>query len=154
MKNIFTIILLLLFFGCKKDTVDPIPQLLATQWKITAMDVLTPVAGTPLEGYSTNWYSPDGCRFKQTWIFNTNGTLEIKDDPACVNSGEQAFSNGTWKLSNSNTKIDIVNGWYGSFTYSLIKLTDKKMTVQRTEATGVGGSQILNLLIQYEFTAQ
>ena len=154
MKKIFTIALLLFLFGCKKDNVDPTPQLLAKKWKITAMDVLTPLAGTPLDGLSTNWYAPDGCRFKQIWIFNTNGTLEIKDDPSCFIVGTQNYSNGTWKLSNSNTKIDMVNGWYGNFTYSLIKLTDTKLTVQRTEATGVGGSQIMNLLIQYEFTTQ
>jgi len=154
MKKLFIIVVILFLCSCKKETIDQTPQLLSKSWKITAMNVLTPLKGTPLEGLSTNWYAPSGCRFKQIWTLNPSGTLEIKDDPICIIASAQSSSAGTWNLSNNNSKINITNGWYGNFTYSLVNLTDTKFTVQRNEVSGIGGLQNMNLLIEYEFSAQ
>ena len=153
MKKIFAVVVICFLFSCKKETVDQTAQLLSKNWKITAMNVLTPLQGTALDGLTTNWYEPSGCRFKQVWTLSLNGTLEIKDDPTCFIPDTQSFSTGTWKLSTNNSKIEITNGWYGSFTYSIVSLTENKLTVQRNEVWGIGGSsQTMDLLVQYEFS--
>jgi hypothetical protein len=141
-------------FGCKKENADLTTQLLSKTWKMSAMDVITPLQGTPLSGLSTNWYAPNGCIAKQTWTYRPNGSLEIKDDSSCIVAGSQSSSQGTWKLLDNNTKIEIQGTWYGNFTYSLISLTENKLTVQKVVPTGVGGSQIIDLLMEYEFMSQ
>ena len=154
MKKLFPILLIIFLFSCKKETVDKTPQLVSKSWKITAMNVLTPLQGTPLDGLSTNWYEPTDCRFKEIWKLNSSGTLEIKNDSSCIFGGLTDITTGKWTLSNNNTKINILYSQYGRFTYTIIDLTETKLTVQRNEVTGISGLQTINLLIEYEFSAQ
>jgi len=154
MRKIFAITAILFLFSCNKETTKQPSELLPRSWKITSLKVVTPLQGTPLEGTTTNWYNADECKFKQIWTFRSNATLEIKEAPTCVLAGAQSSAIGTFNLSDNNSKINIRVDWYGGFTFNIINLTKTKLTVQRNEAVGFGGSQIINLLFEYEFTAQ
>lgn len=154
MKHLVFILTAFLFFSCKKETVnDRTPELLTNSWKMTAWDVVTPLQGTPLEGRSSNWYSPGGCYSEMVWTFEVGGTLVVKDAPSCIPSGTIGIYNSTWILTNNNKELNISGSPFGNFTYTIISLTPTKLVVQRNENVGYSGGTI-NLLMQREYTAQ
>lgn len=154
MKQLAFILTAFLFFSCKKETVnDRTPELLARSWKMTAWDVITPLQGTPLEGQSSNWYTPGGCYSEMLWTFQTDGNLIIKDAPSCIPSGTTGIYNSSWALKNNNKELEISGSPFGIFTFTIISLAPTKLVVQRNENVGYSGGTI-NLLIQREYTAQ
>jgi hypothetical protein len=150
MKNLLPLLLFLAFLGCKKDNVDKTPELLAKSWKMTAYDCLTPLNGTPLEGYSTDWFSAGTCRCDQIQTFKLGGTFIYENAPAC--NFEKDIM-GTWTLSDNNTIINVTStgGGYGDFSYTIVELTSSKLVVTCIEKTLLPNSVIMDLLVKYEF---
>jgi len=150
MKNLLHLLLLFAFLGCKKDNTDKTPELLAKSWKMTAYDCLTPLNGTPLEGYSTDWFMAGTCKSDQIQTFRPGGTF-IHENAASCNFEKDLM--GTWTLSDNNTVINVTytGGGYVDFSYTIVELTSSKLVVTRTEKTLLPNSVIMDLLIKYEF---
>jgi hypothetical protein len=153
MKAFIFMLTLMILFGCSKE-VDTITKLLNKNWKMTAWDVVTPLQGTPLQGQATNWYSSVGCYSEMIWSFHPDGSLLIRDAPSCVAAGTTGIYNSTWALANNNKEINIDGSPFGHFTYTIISLTPSKLVVQRDENVGYGGSAVIKLVLQREYTAQ
>lgn len=126
---------------------------------MTARIVLTPFEGTPLEGYSNDWYSPGTCYSDMTWTYQRNGTFINEPAGSCVPGTSSGIDTlyGKWTLIDSKTiKVDFTNGGFADFEFTIIELTPAKMIVQRLEHTGIGGAEVsdyqeMDLLNQYEF---
>ena len=58
---------------------------------------------------------------------------------------------GHYPITTKSLNVKYVGGGYVDFKYNIIELTNTKLKVQRLEQTGVGSSQIMELLMQYEF---
>jgi hypothetical protein len=155
MKKIaYLLVLITLFIACKKETVtDQTSALLAKNWKMTALDVITPLQGTPLAGQSSNWYAP-GCYSDMIWTYNSDGSLTITEAPSCILAGTSGIYNSKWALVNNNREISISGSPFGNFTYTIISLTETKLVVQRNENISYAGGGTINLLLQREYTAQ
>jgi hypothetical protein len=157
--SLFPILCLVLFVSCKKHdtTVDLTPQLLMRTWKLYSQDVITPLQGTALNGTSQHWYGPDyapGCYSKMLWTFQADNNVKIQDDAACIPSGTNGINLNSWRLSNKNKSLDINGSTFGTFTYSIISLTESKLIVQRQQKVGYSNGGLIDLLIQYEYDAQ
>ena len=153
-KIIYLLIPVTLFLGCKKESsIDRTPELLTKSWKMTANDVITPLQGTPLEGESSNWYD-HGCYSDMIWTYKRDGSLIISDAPPCIPLGTSGIYNSKWILVNNNKEININGSPYGIFSYKIISLNETKLIVQRYENVGYGGSNVIKLLFQREYTAQ
>ena len=150
MKKLLPFLFLIPFLGCKKETVDNTPQLLAKSWKMTTWTVLTPLQGTPLEGVSTNWMGASACVSDKIQTFNLNGTFLHEKATTCPNDTD---FNGVWTLSNNNKTVNVkyVGNGYADFSYNIIELTISKLKVQRLERSAIPNSQTMDLLMQYEF---
>jgi hypothetical protein len=154
MKQLILILLSFLFISCKKEIVnDRTRELLTKSWKMTSLDVITPLSGTPLEGQSSNWYTPGGCNSEMIWTFEKGGNLVIKDALSCIPSGTNGVYTNSWVLTNNNMQLDISGSPFGNFTYKLMSLTATKLVVQRNENVGYSGG-VINLLIERVYTAQ
>lgn len=117
---------------------------------MTAWTVLTPLQGTPLDGTSQNWMGASTCVTDKIQTFKSDGTFLHEKASTCNNDSDY---NGIWTLSENRKVINVkyVGSGYADFNYNIIELTSSKLKVQRMERTGVGGSQIMELLMQYEF---
>jgi len=155
MKRLFPILIFIIFLSCKKEAVDITPELLSKSWKMTNWTILTPFRGTPLEGSSNNWYSPGGCYTDMIWTYKRDGSFQNEPAGSCVPGTANGIDTlrGKWTLiDNSKTiKVQFIGGGFANFEFKIIDITATKMVVQRVERTGVGGSQIMDLLSQYEF---
>jgi hypothetical protein len=114
--------------------------------------VLTPLQGTALEGVSTNWMGASACRTDKVQRFEAGGLFIHKKAATCTNDAEYR---GTWTLSNKNKKINVqyAGGGPGNFTYTIIALSPRTLTVQQLERTLTSAGP-LDLLMQFEFEAQ
>jgi len=155
MKRYFPILIFIVILSCKKEAVDITPELLSKSWKMTNWTILTPFRGTLLEGSSNNWYSPGGCYTDMIWTYKRDGSFQNEPAGSCVPGTTNGIDTlrGKWTLiDNSKTiKVQFIGGGFANFEFKIIDITATKMVVQRVERTGVGGSQIMDLLSQYEF---
>ena len=155
MKRYLPILMFIIILGCKKEAVDNTPELLSKSWKMTGRTILTPFQGTPLEGSSNNWYSPGGCYTDMIWTYKRDGSFQNEPAGSCVPGTANGIDTlrGKWTLiDNSKTiKVQYIGGGFVDFEFKIIEITPTKMVVQRLERTGVGGSQTMDLLNQYEF---
>ena len=153
MKKLLPLVLLFLFFSCKKEEAEKNnnAQLLVRSWKMTAWSVLTPLQGTPLEGVSTNWMGASACVSDKIQMFNRDGSFLHAKAATC--NGDSDY-NGVWSLSDNNTKVNVkyVGGGLADFSYKIIELNVLKLKVQRLERTATSGGE-MNLLMEYEFQA-
>lgn len=153
MQRWFFLWLVLLFVACRKEEVEDVtPTLLARTWKLTALEVIPPLQGTPLEGQSSNWYS-QGCNTNWLWKFSAIGDLIIEEAPGCIAPETTGVHLSKWTLSNNSKDLNITGSPFGIFTFSIIHITPTKLVVQRKENVGYGGGEI-ELILQREFTAQ
>ncbi|MCF8342496.1 MAG: lipocalin family protein [Chitinophagaceae bacterium] len=155
MKRYLPILIFITILSCKKEAIDNTPALLSKSWKMTNWTILTPFQGTPLQGLSNNWYSPGGCYSDMIWTYKRDGSFQNEPPVSCgpgTANGIDTFR-GNWTLiDNSKTiKVQYIGGGPADFEFKIIEITTTKMVVQRVERTGVGGSQIMDLLSQYEF---
>ena len=154
-KRLPLLLLFICVLSCKKEYIDATPELLSKSWKMTGRIILTPFQGTPLEGLSNNWYSPGGCYSDMIWNYKRDGAFQNEPAGSCVAGTSNGMDTlrGKWTLLNNNKtiKVHYTGGGFADFEFKIIELTQAKMVVQRTERTGVGGSQVMNLLNQYEF---
>jgi hypothetical protein len=155
MKKYLPLLFIVTFLSCKKAAIDNTPELLSKSWKMTARTILTPFQGTPLDGLSNNWYSPGTCYSDIIWTYQKDGNFLNEPSGSCVPGTANGIDTlrGKWSLveNNKTIKVQYISGGFVDFEFKIIELTSTKMVVQRTERTGVGGSQIMDLLNQYEF---
>ena len=150
MKNLLPMLLLLTIWGCKKDNVDKTPELLSKSWKMTAWTVLTPFEGTPLQGLSTDWFDASPCVADAISTFKIGGTFTLQTVATC---NFQDTYNGVWALSNNSKVINVtfIGSGYSDFSYTIVELTSSKLIVTRLEKTGLENSEVMDLLMRYEF---
>ena len=160
MKKYLPLLLFITVLSCKKETIDNTPELLSKSWKMTARTILTSLQGTPLEGYSNNWYSSGTCYSDIIWTYKKDGTFLNEPAGSCVPGTAAGIDTmyGKWSLTNNSQtiKVDYTGGGFANFEFKIIELTPTKMVVQRIERTGIAGAQVsdyreMDLLNQYEF---
>jgi len=150
MKNLLPMLLLLTIWGCKKDNVDKTPELLSKSWKMTAWTVLTPFEGTPLQGVSTDWFDANPCVADAISTFIIDRTFTLQTVATC-NFQDTYYA--VWTLSNNSKVINVTftHGGYSDFSYTIVELTASKLIVTRLEKTGLPNSEVMDLLMRYEF---
>ena len=150
MKKYLPLLLIVSFLSCKKEDIDNTPVLLSKSWRMTEWTVLTPLSGTPLDGTSQNWMGANLCVTEKIQTFKLDGTFIHEKTTTCVNDND--FT-GLWTLSDNNKVVNVnyVGGGYVNFKYNIVEITTSNLKVQRLQRTGVGGSQFMDLLMQYVF---
>lgn len=160
MKKFLPFLLIVILFSCQKDDVDNTSGLISKSWKMTGWTILTPFQGTPLEGYSNNWYSAGTCYSDMLWTYKNDGTFINEPAGSCVPGTANGIDTlyGKWSLLNDNKVIKVVytGGGFADFEFKIIELTPMRMVVQRVERTGIGSIQAgdfreIDLLNQFEF---
>lgn len=159
MKKVLPFLLLILLFSCKKDNTESTIRLISGSWKMSAWTILTPFEGTPLEGYSNNWFKAGTCYSDMLWIYKSDGSF-LNVLPGTCAGASAGFDTlyGRWSLldNNQTIKVDYTHGGYANFKFKIIELSPTKMVVQRVERTGVAAADVndyreMDLLNQYEF---
>jgi hypothetical protein len=111
MKNVllkvgsFMLVVIMLHACSKKDEQVAAPtktQLLAKNWKLTAMTIAPAVLGQTnlLPSFPT-------CEIDDIVKFNANGTYSLDEGlTKCSPSDPQVYETGTWRLLNNDTQIE------------------------------------------------
>lgn len=139
-SHLFIFALTLSLASCKKEQINDRVILLSKSWKMTAYKIVSPVAGTPLEGYSTDLFNANGCLENQIWNYSGNGGLQINEAPNCITPNSKSSVTGSWILSPDGNKIDISIEWFGQFSYTIVTLDQGLLRVNRKQTMGFGSS--------------
>jgi hypothetical protein len=119
MKNyLLFVAIIVVFGGCKKDVDVSAAALLSKTWKMTAMEVITPLQGTPLQGSSSNWFS-NGCFHTMLWNFKPGRVFEHMYDAGCQQQGFTNFAGVSWRLINNDQQVAIEPTTWGNFNLLL-----------------------------------
>jgi len=137
-KNIIAALLILsvLFVSCKKKEKEPTKEELLTngKWKLTGAS-----AAGGLYDLMTSFKE---CQKDNTFTFNTNKSITVDEGATkCNDTAKQTITDGTWALSNNDTKMTIsgdkITAGFGNLTGDVLKI--EATTFQIKKDTTVGG---------------
>lgn len=137
-KNIIAALLIssVLFVSCKKKEKEPTKEELLTngKWKLTGAS-----AAGGLYDLMTSFKD---CQKDNTFTFNTNKSITVDEGATkCNDTAKQTITDGTWALTNNDTKMTIsgdkITAGFGNLTGDVIKI--ESTTIQIKKDTVVSG---------------
>ena len=122
--------LCLIVASCKKKEGDPSRTDMLTngKWRMTALKATTTILGT--DTTADLFATFDDCEKDDLTIFRSDKHL-ISDEGAtkCVASNPQQTDEGTWNLTESDTKLVMLGGMEG--TYKINSISSSNLQLQR-----------------------